>query len=63
MRLFLLEADPFGTVDLVIRSFLWRRVPAAVDNEQTVLNFGVRLLEVEDIQNGDGHPIQLACAL
>jgi len=43
--------------------FLWRRVPAAVDNEQTVLNFGVRLLEVEDIQNGDGHPIQLACAL
>jgi hypothetical protein len=62
MRLFLLEADPFGTVDLVIRSFLWRRVPAA-DSEQTVLNFGVHLLEVEDIQNGDGHPIQLACAL
>jgi hypothetical protein len=38
-------------------------VPAAVDNEQTVLNFGVHFLEVEDIQNGDGHPIQLACAL
>jgi hypothetical protein len=63
MRLFLLEADPFGTVDLVIRSFLWRRVPAAVDNEQTALNFGVYSLEVEYIQNGDGHPIQSACAL
>jgi hypothetical protein len=62
MRLLLLEADPFGTVDLVIRSFLCRRVPAAVDNEQTVLNFGVHLVEVEDVQNGDGHPIQLVCA-
>ena len=62
MRLLLLEADSFGTVDLVIRSFLWRRLPAAVDNEQTVLNFGVHLVEVEDVQNGDGHPIQLACA-
>jgi hypothetical protein len=62
MRLLLLEADSFGTVDLVIRSFLWRPVPAAVDNEQTVLNFGVHLVEVEDVQNGDGHPIQLACA-
>jgi hypothetical protein len=62
MRLFLLEADPFGTFDLVIRSFLWRRVPAAVDNDQTVLNFGVHLVEVGD-KNGDGHPIHLACAL
>jgi hypothetical protein len=33
-------------------------LPAAVDNEQTVLNFGVHLVEVEDVQNGDGHPMR-----